>query len=130
MPKMTPAEFRETYYADHSNRTLEILLDFRNYMTPDVPQKDIEEAENIISNIRNIFIEDPANYKMDIVVMLGIKKLTVLLPGSEKVAKKFWNQIPIFSTPSPESCFTDEPSFTTRNDSDNRSNWGDEIDNY
>ena len=127
MPKMTPAEFRETYYADYSNRTLDILLDFRNYMTPDVPQKDIEEAEKIISNIRNIFIEDPAGYKMSIDVMLGIKKLTVLLPGSEKVAKEFWEQIPIFSTPSQESCSRDESSFTTRNDSDNRSNWEDEI---
>ena len=42
MPKMTPAEFREKY-ANCSNKTLDILLDFRNYMTPDVPQKDIEE---------------------------------------------------------------------------------------
>ena len=129
MPKMTTAEF-QAKHPNCSNKTLDILRDFRNYMTPDVPQKDIKEAENIISNIRNIFIEDPAGYKMSIDVIFGIKKLIVLLPGSEKVAKEFWKQIPIFSTPSHNqqlSCSENESSFTTKNDSDNRSNWGDEI---
>ena len=91
------SEFRKNQ-SINKNQTIE-LLNQLSQSIDNTPQNSefIEEAQNIINTLKDLYNDNPSSFKMAPETYQGLERLKELFPEFNELSKKIWSQIPVFN---------------------------------